>query len=74
MPADCRKGNAFKSEQETMAYDTSFVKSKLPFANSIATFRRRTSKPAMVVLYENVPKEFSDDAHTTVVRKIATST
>ena len=32
------------------------------FANTIATFRGRPSKQAMVVLYETFQKEFSDDA------------
>ena len=35
--------------------------SKAP--NTIATFRGRPSKPAVIVLYESFNKEFSDDAH-----------
>ena len=46
-----------------MAYDTSFAKSKVPFASTIATFRRRSFKPAVVVLHKNFHMRFSGDAH-----------
>ena len=66
MPADCKKANAFKASKHgtiAIAYDNSFAKSKFPFASTIATFRGRPSKPAVIVLYENIHKEFSDDAN-----------
>ena len=50
-----RKGN--------IAYDTPFVKSKVPFARTIATFRGRSFKPSVVVLYNNAFMGLSGDAH-----------
>ena len=41
-----------KVSKRNMAYDTSFAKSKVPFTSTIATFRGRSFKPAVVVLYK----------------------
>ena len=47
--------------------DTSSAEFKVPFASTLATFRGRPSKPAVVVLYHtiftNIHMEFSDTAH-----------
>ena len=57
-----------KASQGNIAYDTSFTKSKVPFASTIATFRGRSFKPAVVVLYKNFHMGFSSDAHIGVNR------
>ena len=56
-----QQGNAFDRMYGTIVCDTSVAKSKVPFSNTIATFRGRTSKPAVVVSCQNFQKEFSDD-------------
>ena len=62
MPADCKKRNVLKVSKGTVAYDTSFAKSKVPFASTIATFRGRSFEPAVVVLHKNFQIGFSGDA------------
>ena len=52
-----------KVSKAAIAYDTPFVKSKVPFACTIATFRGRSFKPAVVVLCKNAFMGFSGDAH-----------
>ena len=64
MPAHCIKGNAFKESKELwLAILVSRNPNLSKARNTIATFRGRPSKPAVVVLYENFYKEFSDNAH-----------
>ena len=53
----------FKVSKGHIAYDTSFAKSKVPFASTIATFRGRSFKPAVVVLYKHFHMGFLGDAH-----------
>ena len=45
------------------AYDTSFAKSKVPFASFLATFRGRSFKPALVVLHKNFHMGLLGDDH-----------
>ena len=58
-----RREMFLKTSKGTIAYDTSFAKSKVPFASTIATFRGRSFEPAVVVLYKNFHMGFSGDAH-----------
>ena len=51
-----------KVSKGTIADDTSFAKSKVPFASTIATFHARSLEPAMVVLFKNFHMGFSGDA------------
>ena len=46
-----------------IAYDTSFTKSKVPFASTVATFRGRSFQPAVVVLFKDFHMGFSGEAH-----------
>ena len=52
-----------KVSKRAIADDTPFAKSKVPFARTIATFRGRSFKPSVVVLYKNALMGFSGDAH-----------
>ena len=52
-----------KVSKGTIAYDTSFAKSIVSFASTIATFRGRSFKPAVVVVYKSFHMRFSGDAH-----------
>ena len=52
-----------KVSKGVIAYDTSFAKSKVPFARTIATFSGRSFKLSVVVLYKNAFMGFSGDAH-----------
>ena len=47
-----RREMLLKVSKGNKVYDTSFAKSKVPFASTIATFRGRTFKPDAVVLYK----------------------
>ena len=58
-----------KVSKGNIAYDTSFSKSKAPFASTIATFRGRSFKPAVVVLYKIFHMGFSGDAHMGIKEK-----
>ena len=58
-----------KASKGAIAYDTPFAKSKVPFARTIATFRRRSFKPSVVVLYTNAFMGFSGDAHIQVTNE-----
>ena len=52
------------SMNATVAYATSFAKYKVPFANTIANFRGRASRPGRGHSRgEPSTWEFSDDAH-----------
>ena len=52
-----------KVSKGAIAYDTPFARSKVPFARTIATFRGRSFKPSVVVLYKNAFMGFSGDAY-----------
>ena len=52
-----------KVSKGAIAYDAPFAKSKVPFARTIATFRERSFKPSVVVLYKDAFMGFSGDAH-----------
>ena len=58
-----------KVSKGTIAYDTSFAKSIVPFASTIATFRGRSFEPAVVVLYENFHMGISGDAQIELQRE-----
>ena len=62
MPSDFKKCLC-KVSKGVIAYDTSFATSKVPFARTIATFRERSFKLSVVVLYKNVFMGFSGDAY-----------
>ena len=51
-----------KVSKGTIAYDASLAKSKVPFASTIATFRRRSFKPVVVVYIKTFHTGFSADA------------
>ena len=68
-----RRKMFLKVSTGTIAYDTSFAKSIFPFASTIATFRGRSFKPAVVVVYKNFHMGFSGDAHMGVVQACASS-
>ena len=56
-----------KVSKGNIAYNTSFAKSKVPFASTIATFRGRSFKSAVVVSYNNFHMGFSGDAQVQIL-------